>query len=167
MINHLELIINPYITPVYTSATNIVSPISTIKLEDLYEAFLTFINILQIGLETLWFIMKEGITEILANITNTTNIKKFIYIICIYNLFMLFFIDNQRKKFIEQKKQMYQLEKQVDYLNSVAEKMDKDVEEEWIEEIEEIIKNYNKETNKKINMIKRKIKKIEDELNCY
>ena len=70
--------IEPFITPIYISAANMVAPLATINLDSLYE------NV-RVGVETVAFIMNQGIVETFSNLT----LNKMIYIVVIYNLFIL------------------------------------------------------------------------------
>ena len=105
--------INQYMVPVYISSTNMVTPLVTIKFDTLYTNTLIFfqsivsvsimvVNIIQIGIQTAVFIMKEGFTEFFANLT----IEKIVYILVMYNVLIITAIDNQRRKIAEQKEQI-------------------------------------------------------------
>ena len=154
--------INQYMVPVYISATNMVTPLVTIKFDTLYTNTLIFfqsivsvsimvVNIIQIGIQTAVFIMKEGFTEFFANLT----IEKIVYILVMYNLLILTAIDKQRRKIAEQKEQIEELEKNVIYLKK-TERMREDLEESWIQE-----------TTKKMRFMENKIKKMDKEIKQY
>ena len=104
---NLELIMNPYIAPVYISTTNMITPLATISYDAMISFFNTVVDILQIGIQTISFIVKEGIISCLKNLT----LEIIVYIIGVYNLFMVLVIDNQQRKFIEQKNKIESLEK--------------------------------------------------------
>ena len=140
--------INQYMVPVYISSTNMVTPLVTIKFDTLYTNTLIFfqsivsvsimvVNIIQIGIQTAVFIMKEGFTEFFANLT----IEKIVYILVMYNVLIITAIDNQRRKIAEQKEQIESLEKNILYLKK-TERMREDLEESWIQETTKKIKQY-------------------------
>ena len=162
---NVELIMNSYIAPVYFSAANMVTPIATIKLDSLYANALVFMNILQIGIQTTFFMMKEGLTELFANAsalwTNLT-LEKIVYILVVYNLLMLMTIDNHHKKIAEQKELIQSLEKNVIYLKK-TEKMREDLDEMWIQDV----KAYHADTTKKLALVDKKMKKLEKDLKQY
>ena len=112
-------------------------------------------NIVGICIQTLFLIMKEIFLEVFTNMT----VVKMVYIIGIYNLFMLAVLDNQQKKIAKQKEQIESLEKQVRHLKK-ADKVRDEFEQLWIHDI----KSYNQETTKKMISMEKKIKKIEKEL---
>ena len=154
-----------YITPIYVSVTPtewLITPLASISFDAVYKGAISIFNliidILQIGIQTIGFIMKEGI---LAAFTNLT-LEKIVYIIGVYNLFMLLVLDNQRKKITEQKNQIENLEKNVDYLKKM-ERMREDMDELWIQDI----RAYHQETSKKTTAMEKRIKKIKKELKQY
>ena len=118
---------NPYIAPVYISTTNMITPLATISYDAMISFFNTVVDILQIGIQTISFIVKEGIISCLKNLT----LEIIVYIIGVYNLFMVLVIDNQQRKFIEQKNKIESLEKHMDYLKK-TERMREDMDEIWI-----------------------------------
>ena len=161
---NVELIMNSYITPVYVSAANMITPIATIKLETLYENAVIFVNILQIGIETAAFIVKQGIVAAFDN-ASTINVSsiwtnltldKIVYILIVYNLFMLMTIDNLNKRASEQKEKITSLEKNVIYLKK-TEGMREDLEQMWIQDV----RAYHADTTKKLISINNKMKKLE------
>jgi hypothetical protein len=109
------------------------------------------VNIIQIGIQTAVFIMKEGFTEFFANLT----IEKIVYILVMYNVLIITAIDNQRRKIAEQKEQIESLEKNILYLKK-TERMREDLEESWIQE-----------TTKKMRFMENKIKKMDKEIKQY
>lgn len=149
-------------TPIFISATNMVTPLSTIKYDVLYANTLIYlkmiVNILQIGIQTVGFMMKEGLTELFANLT----IEKIIYILVIYNLLILTAIDKQRRKITEQNTQIESLEKQINYLKK-TERMREDLDELWLQDV----RRYHLETNNKITAMEKKIKKMDKEIKIY
>lgn len=143
-------------TPVYISANNnMVTPLATISFDKLYTSALVFanfvVNIIQIGIQTAVFIMKEGFTEFFANLT----IEKIVYILVMYNILIITAIDNQRRKIAEQKEQIESLEKNILYLKK-TERMREELEESWIQE-----------TTNKIRIMENKIKKMDKEIKQY
>jgi hypothetical protein len=149
-------------TPIFISATNMVTPLTTIKYDVLYANTLIYlkmiVNILQIGIQTIGFMMKEGLTELFANLT----IEKIIYILVIYNLLILTAIDKQRRKITEQNTQIESLEKQINYLKK-TERMREDLDELWLQDV----RRYHLETNNKITAMEKKIKKMDKEIKIY
>lgn len=155
--------------PIYISTTNMVTPLATIKFDTLYTNTLIFfqwivstsimvVNIIQFGIQTAVFIMKEGFTEFFANLT----IEKIVYILVIYNVLILTayicsigYAVDQRRKIVEQKEQIESLEKNILYLKK-TERMREDLEESWIQE-----------TTKKIRFMENKIKKMDKEIKQY
>lgn len=143
-------------TPVYISANNnMVTPLATISFDKLYTSALVFanfvVNIIQIGIQTAVFIMKEGFTEFFANLT----IEKIVYILVMYNILIITAIDNQRRKIAEQKEQIESLKKNILYLKK-TERMREELEESWIQE-----------TTNKIRIMENKIKKMDKEIKQY
>jgi len=159
---NLELIMNPYISPVYISATNMLTPLATITFDRIYTIALVYGNLmlaaLQIFIQTAGFIMKEGITEFFSNFT----IEKIVYILVIYNLLMMAAIDNQRRKFTEQNKENESLKKEINYLKK-SERMREDLDELWFQDV----KKYHEETSNKIATLEKKIKKMNKEIKIY
>jgi hypothetical protein len=161
-----ELFINPNMMPIYITSTNMVTPLipnhlipnRLITIKSFYTNTLIVMNMLfnivGICIQTLFLIMKEIFLEVFTNMT----VVKMVYIIGIYNLFMLAVLDNQQKKIAKQKEQIESLEKQVRHLKK-ADKVRDEFEQLWIHDI----KSYNQETNHKIISIEKKIKKIEKE----
>lgn len=150
--------IESFIAPVYISSANMVTPLATITFDSLYENALILANIVKIGIETFAFIMKEGIVEVFANLT----LEKIVYIIVVYNLFMLMALDNQRKKIAEQKELIDSLEKNVSYLKK-TERMREDLEQMWVQDVRE----YHADTTKKFALVDKKMKKLEKDLKQY
>lgn len=150
-----------YITPIYVSVTPtewLTTPLATISFDAIYQVFNIIIDILQIFIQTAGFIMKEGFAEVWTNLT----LQKIVYIIGVYNLFMLLVLDNQRKKITEQKNQIENLEKNVDYLKKM-ERMREDMDELWIQDV----RTYHQETSKKTTAMEKRIKKLEKDLKQY
>lgn len=145
-------------TPFFISAANMVTPLATITIDTLYENVLTLANIVRVGIETFAFIMKEGIIEAFTNLT----LEKIVYMLVVYNLFMLMAIDNQRKKIAEQNKLIESLEKNVVYLKK-TERMREDLEQMWVQDVRE----YHADTTKKFALVDKKMKKLEKDLKQY
>ena len=156
--SNLELLINPYIDQVYITSTNMITPLTTITFDGLYQSVISFfnvaINILQISIQTATFIFVEAF----KNLT----VEKILYIIGLYNLFMLVFLDNQTRKITKQKEQIESLDKKIIYLKK-TDRMREDLEEVWIQDI----KAYHEETSKKMTAMEKKIKKFEKNLKQY
>jgi hypothetical protein len=159
-----DLFLKPNMAPIYITTTNsitpAINPINTlITIKSFYTNTLIVMNMLfnivGICIQTLFLIMKEIFLEVFTNMT----VVKMVYIIGIYNLFMLAVLDNQQKKIAKQKEQIESLEKQVRHLKK-ADKVRDEFEQLWIHDI----KSYNQEINHKITSIEKKIKKIEKEL---
>jgi hypothetical protein len=152
-----ELFINTNIVPVYITPTNVVTPIITI--ESFYKNIVLLLyttgNILRIVIQTTTFILKEIFAEVFTKMT----LVKMIYIIGIYNLFMLAVLDNHQRKIIKQKEQIEALEKNLKHLKK-ANKVRDDFEQLWIHDI----KSHNQETTKKMINIEKKVKKLEKDL---
>lgn len=145
-----ELFMNTNMVPVYISSTNAVTPL--VNIDILYTKIQIFfnivVNILRIFVETTAFIMKEIFAEAFTKMT----LVKMIYIIGIYNLFMLAVLDNHHRKLAKQKEKIEALEKQVKHLKKSS-KLRDDFEQLWIHDIQE--------TTKKMTSIENKIKKME------
>jgi hypothetical protein len=159
-----DLFLKPNMAPIYITTTNsitpAINPINTlITIKSFYTNTLIVMNMLfnivGICIQTLFLIMKEIFLEVFTNMT----VVKMVYIIGIYNLFMLAVLDNQQKKIAKQKEQIESLEKQVRHLKK-ADKVRDEFEQLWIHDI----KSYNQETTKKMISMEKKIKKIEKEL---
>lgn len=149
-----ELFMNANIVPVYITPTNVVTPLITI--DSFYKNVLvllyTVANILRIVIQTTTFIVKEIFAEAFTKMT----LVKMIYIIGIYNLFMLVVLDNHQRKIIKQKEQIEALEKNLKHLKK-ANKVRDDFEQLWIHDI----KLHNEETTKKMINMEKKLKNIE------
>lgn len=160
--SNLELIMNHYISPVYISAANMMTPVATITFDRIYTSAMVYgnliLNALEIFIKTAGFIMKEGMAEFFANLT----IEKIVYILAIYNLFMMLIIDNQRRQSTQQKKQIETLNKKVNYLKK-TERIREDLDEIWLQDI----KKNHQETSYKVETMEKKIKKLEKELKQY
>ena len=157
-----DLFMKPNMAPIYITSTNMVTPLIPNHLMTFKSFYINTLivmnmlfNIVGICIQTLFLIMKEIFLEVFTNMT----VVKMVYIIGIYNLFMLAVLDNQQKKIAKQKEQIESLEKQVRHLKK-ADKVRDEFEQLWIHDI----KSYNQETNHKIISIEKKIKKIEKEL---
>jgi hypothetical protein len=162
-----ELFINPNMMPIYITSTNMVTPLIPnhlmtnpfiFKFNSLYTntlmLFDMIMNIIRICIQTAVFIIKEIFVEAFSKMT----VVKMVYIIGIYNLFMLAVLDNQQRKIAKQEEKIESLEKELRHLKK-ADKVRDEFEQLWIHDI----KSYNQETTKKMISIEKKIKKIEKE----
>jgi hypothetical protein len=149
-----DLFMTANMVPVYISSTNTVTPLVNIDIfyTKIQIFFNILVNILQICVETTTFIMKEMFTEAFTKMT----LVKMIYIIGIYNLFILVVLDNHQRKIIKQKEQIEILEKQVKHFKKSI-KLRDDFEQLWIHDI----KSHNQETSNKIASMEKKIKNME------
>jgi hypothetical protein len=149
-----QLIMKSNIVPIYITSMNAVTPLITIN--SFYTKMILFfnaaVNILQICIQTVSFIMKEIIAEVFTKLTPV----KIVYIIGIYNLFMLAVLDSHQRKIAKQKEQIASLEKQLKNLKK-SEKIRDEFEQLWIHDI----KSCNQETNNKMTSMEKKIKKME------
>lgn len=156
-------------TPVFISATNMVTPLENISFDKVYTTAIVFanfvLNIVQIVIQTAGFMMKEGFSELYNNassiLTNLT-IEKIVYILVIYNLLILTAIDKQRRKNREQNQQIESLEKQINYLKK-TERMREELDELWLQDV----RRYHQQTNNKMTAMEKKIKKFEKDLKLY
>jgi polyhydroxyalkanoate synthesis regulator phasin len=144
--------------PLFINSSNIITPLVTIQVEEVLIYLHLVADILQIIIQTSIFIIKELFYEAFTNIT----IDKIVYICVIYNLLLLIGLDNNKKKFKEQKGQIEYLERQVHYLKK-TEKMREDFDESLNNEL----KSYYEYTTNKINAMEKKIKKLEKDLKIY
>lgn len=153
-----ELFMKTNIVPVYITSSNVVTPLITLNIFYTKTIILLnmVVNILQISFQTVFFIIKEIFIESITNMT----VVKMLYIIGIYNLFMLVVLDSHQRKITKQKEQIKSLEKQVKHLKK-AEKVRDDFEQLWIHDI----KSYNKETIRKMTSMEKKIKNMKKDLN--
>jgi len=155
--NAIQNIITP--TLLYISATNMVTPIVTINL---YPYFEYVVNILEIFIETTVFILGELFTELFLNFS----VDKIIYVIGLYNLFMMFIIDNdviRNVRDIEKNtRDIESIKKQLIYLKQVDRLREND-DNTLFQDIKD---NY-QYTNNKFQTLDRKVRKIEKELRFY
>lgn len=168
---NIELIMNPYIAPIYVSATNMLYPLTIITFNNIYTNVLSFsklfINFVSIMLHTFNFIIIQGKREIinyLYNIPFSTElmsslVEKSIYLICILNLVLNI---SKIKEQLKQKEQIEALERHINFLKK-NERMRENMEEMWRQET----KLFYGETDKKFNIFEKKIKKFEKELKAY
>jgi hypothetical protein len=142
--------------PFYVSETNTLTPLVNINVVQL---FIIIWNILHICVQILFFIIKEIFVEAFTNLT----FEKVVYVIVIYNLFMLVVtIDNQDKKSEKLKEQIDLLEKQMGYLKKVER-----MREEMDELLAKDIRLYLENTNNLMQVMENKIKKVENNLRLY
>ena len=142
------------IVPIYISSTNMIMPLTTIKLDNL---MVIFYNILQIIINTTCFIVKEGVKIVFTNLT----LEKIVYIIILYNLLIFMVIDSQRKKMNQQKKELEYLEEAINYYNRNIEDMRNKDQDNII--LYELIN----ENSTKMKLMDRKLKKIERDIKIY
>jgi hypothetical protein len=142
------------IVPIYISSTNMIMPLTTIKLDNL---MVIFYNILQIIINTTCFIVKEGVKIVFTNLT----LEKIVYIIILYNLLIFMVIDSQRKKMNQQKKELEYLEEAINYYNRNIEEMRNKDQDNII--LYELIN----ENSTKMKLMDRKLKKIERDIKIY
>ena len=164
---NIQLLSTPYSSPIYISSTNMITPITMISINTIYnnliKAFDIAMNILQIIIKTSLFILSEASKEILKiDWDSHFTIQNIVFIIGVYNLIMLIVIDNQRKKMNDQKIQIESLEKYVNYLK----KVDKMRDDDQNRLVQTFTQNYD-EVNKKMTLIDKKIKKIEKDIKIY
>lgn len=145
-----ELIMNPYIAPVYITTTNMILPLATIS----YESFLNSLNflwsILTVTALTTQFIVVEGIKTF---VEETNLFEKFLFGLGVINLILLTTYDNTNKserdltlKILESHEiNLSQLKKQ--------ERMREDWEQLWSEEI----KISHQENEKKLAEMKKQL----------
>lgn len=141
--------------PIYISDTNVVTPITSITFDTLHDAITICINILHIIIETTLFIIKEGISLIIYNISQADIIYVctiIIYIICIIVYIIAIYlsrtINNQKQQISEQKHQIEQLVQNVYNLD--------------VSTLESI-----KHIDKKFAVINKKMKKLEKDFEKY
>lgn len=157
-----ELFMKPNMAAIYITSTNSITPAINpinplITIKSFYINTLIMMNMLfntaRICIQTLFFLMKEIFVEAFSKMT----VVKMVYIIGIYNLFMLAVLDNQQRKIAKQEEKIESLEKELRHLKK-ADKVRDEFEQLWIHDI----KSYNKETTKKMISMEKKIKKIEN-----
>jgi len=183
---------NYYITPVYVTATNMVTPITNIQFNSLYTNVLEFVvfiwQTVTIFVYTFAFVAKESINAIDNNLSNT---EKILLALCLYNFIahIISDVDLIEKQFKLQEK-LESTEKQINYLRS-TERTHDNREQMWVQEIrnmhnendkkfKDIEKNLNiqkkfvdaktkneKEIIKNVSELSKEIKRIKKELNKY
>ena len=137
----------------YISDTNMVLPLTTISLNNIYNIA---INILEIIIRTSLFILREAVKEIFKIDWNSKfTTENIVFIIAIYSFITLIILDDQRNKINEQKNKIESLEKYINYLK----KVDRTRDEDQINIIQKI--------NKKMVLIDKKIKKMEKDIKIF
>ena len=137
----------------YISDTNMVLPLTTISLNNIYNIA---INILEIIIITSLFIFIEAVKEIFKIDWNSKfTTENIVFIIAIYSFITLIILDDQRNKINEQKNKIESLEKYINYLK----KVDRTRDEDQINIIQKI--------NKKMVLIDKKIKKMEKDIKIF
>ncbi len=151
-------------TPFYISQLNMVIPLTKINIfyGDIYKyvapTITSVINFISILSHTTVFMAKElfGLVFVKAN----TEIV--LYIMCIFTVFMFLVLNDQKNKLDDQTQQIKSLENRINYLKKM-ERMREEMDETLIKDI----KLYQQETNKKMVVMDRKIKKFEKDLKIY
>ena len=115
---NLELL-NQYMTPIYITSTNMVTPITTIQFTHIYEYVVDFCiftyEFMTIFAQTFIFLVKEAISAIDKNLSFT---EKILLCFCLYNLIASFV--NNIDKFYQKKNfqdKLEQVEKYVKFVN--------------------------------------------------
>lgn len=148
-------------TQFYISPSNIVTPIATATINLLPYLEYT-VNILIIFVKTTSFILGELFTEFFINLS----IDKIIYLIGLYNLIMLFIIDNDvitnARNIKKNTCEIESIKQQLIYLRNINRLRDNE-DSALFQDIKD---NYNY-TNNKFQTLDRKLKKIEKELERY
>jgi|LauGreDrversion4_2_1035121.scaffolds.fasta_scaffold10798_1 hypothetical protein len=149
-----ELIMNPYIAPVYVTTTNMILPLATISYEAFYESFLNSLNflwsILTITAFTAQFIVVEGVKTF---VEETNLFEKFLFGLGVINLILLTTYDNTNKS--ERETTLQILESHEINLSQLKkqERMREDWEQLWSEEI----KISHQENEKKLAEMKKQL----------
>ena len=152
-----ELFMTQYMTPIYISATNMVTPIAIVSFDTLYTNVVEFATFawqtIAVFAYTFAFIAKEAIIAINNNLSYT---EKMLLAFCLYNFISqsvseIGSIDKQLK--LQEKFET--TEKQMNYLRT-SERMRENWEQMWAEEI----RNMHNENDKKF-------KDIEKEMSMY
>jgi hypothetical protein len=187
-----ELLFNQYITPVYITTTNMVTPIANINFGYLYtnvvEFATTIWQICVVVVCTFVFIAKEACVAINDNLTTT---EKILTTLCLYN-FITYLISYSSSNDKQSKVQetFNSIEKQLDYLKT-SDKMRDNWEHLWLQEIRNMHNENNtkfkdietvlnsqkrvvdaqtkneKEILKSVTELSKEIKRIKNELNKY
>jgi hypothetical protein len=153
-----ELIMNPYIAPVYVTTTNMILPIATVSYEAFYESFLNSLSflwsILTISLFTAQFIVVEGIKTF---VQETNLIEKFLFGLGIINLILITASDNTNK--LERDSTLKILESHEINLSQLKkqERMRESWEQTWAEEMKNLHQDLHQENEKKLTEIKKQI----------
>ncbi len=151
-------------TPFYISQLNVVMPLTKINIfyGDIYKyvstSITSIINFISILAHTTIFMAKE----LLGMVFVEANTEIVLYIMCVFSVFMFLVLNDQKNKLHEQTHQINSLENRINYLKKM-ERMREEMDEAWIQDI----KLYQKDTNKKMVVMDRKIKKFEKELKIY
>lgn len=158
-----ELFLNPYIAPVYVTATNMITPLATISFNQMAEQFTSFIAnviyVLSIIAETLIFIAKEALSALNENLTFA---EKVLLGFCLYNCIVLFLLENkynEQKQYKEIMETLKTYDKNLTYLKK-SERMREDWDQVWSEEI----RNMHNENIKKFKEIEKQIRKMKKEI---
>jgi len=155
-----ELILNPYITPIYVTATNTVIPLATISFNSIYNdvaEFMTYtFEVLSVITATFMFIAKEALIAINNNLSI---VEKFLLGLCVFNFITLILIENTYSESKQHKETREILEAHEINLHQIRkqERMREDWEQLWAEEI----KIYHKEMTKKMEEYQRNMEEYE------
>jgi hypothetical protein len=113
-----ELFMTQYMTPIYITSNNMVTPITTIPFTHIYEYVVDFCiftyQFIAIFAETFIFLLKEAISAINKNLTFT---EKILLCFCLYNLIASFV--NDIDKTYQNKNFQDKLEKMEKYVKIV------------------------------------------------
>jgi len=187
-----ELLFNQYITPVYITTTNMVTPIANINFSSPYDILVematTIWQICSVVVCTFVFIVKEACVAINDKLTTT---EKILTTLCLYN-FITYLISysGSNDKQLKLQEKFDSIEKQISSLRT-SERMRDNWEQLWVEEIRNMYNENDKkfkdietvlnsqkrvvdaqtknekEILKSVTEISKDIKRIKNELNKY
>ena len=147
--SNIELIMNPYISPVYINATNMVLPILTITLEDIYVYLMKIRDYLN-EVSIISFIkLNINFIDISIGIVLLTLIWIFINIIDDITSISQknIMLENQLKIFISSQREVNEMR-----------------EQETINLLNQLLEQSQEKLNKKLNVYDNKIKKLTNEI---
>lgn len=164
---NIELLLNPTISPVYITATNMIVPISTITLksftETTYKLYSTSLRVLEIIFHTSSFIIHQAFNEIETYLLkHPLDIEKTMYTILLCSIFMAILLFNSIRQSYEQSERIGSLERKIHILEKET-LLRNNMDEVWSEDI----KIFHNEINIKYSILDKKIKKIERELKQF
>jgi len=151
---NIELIIHPYIAPVYVTTTNMIIPLVNITLNSVYTSAEYFFNIavtfMTIAAHTVYFIAENLYTEF--DVMDRR--EKFLTIVCLYNVIIFIIAEQKFKNKTENfKKEIKSLQKQINMMEILR--------DDNMEVIKEEMSVFQNETNLKYSTLDKKIKNIE------